>query len=181
MLPPLAQWTVADACAWLDEKCRGKLGSKKTEEYKALFVQHDVDGETLVDAGQDELLALGMASFGHRHYILKQLLPFRHSSSVEEGKGPWSDASSPTCFGNLGSYVSTLSSRAAGSGGSESAVSTTGSQAISSHGGSRLMVPQQASHPAPLFVSAPMAGGHGGYGGFAPAGVPGALAAAGGH
>eukprot|EP00283_Hemiselmis_rufescens_P009240 CAMPEP_0173421042 /NCGR_PEP_ID=MMETSP1357-20121228/2293_1 /TAXON_ID=77926 /ORGANISM="Hemiselmis rufescens, Strain PCC563" /LENGTH=114 /DNA_ID=CAMNT_0014383907 /DNA_START=106 /DNA_END=447 /DNA_ORIENTATION=+ len=87
MPPPagIAAWTVQDVCEWLDRACRGKFGDAKTDHYKALVMEHDVDGETLADAGSDELSALGITSFGHRHFLIKQLQSLRAAEQGQQG------------------------------------------------------------------------------------------------
>ena len=66
---PLAQWSVDDVCDWLGTH-RGKLGHK-TDVYIAMAQNEDVDGEVLMDITDQGLQQLGVASFGHRHYLLK--------------------------------------------------------------------------------------------------------------
>uniref|UniRef100_A0A7S0ESI0 Protein kinase domain-containing protein n=1 Tax=Hanusia phi TaxID=3032 RepID=A0A7S0ESI0_9CRYP len=68
---PLGDWTVEDVINFI-ESGRRKFGDR-TDAYKQLIIENDVDGELLVDMTDDQLVRLGIASFGHRHFILKRI------------------------------------------------------------------------------------------------------------
>ncbi len=46
-------------------RCGAKFGAK-TSEYQRLVYENDVDGEVLSDLDDDNMLRLGIKSFGHR-------------------------------------------------------------------------------------------------------------------
>mmetsp|Transcript_15878 Transcript_15878/g.31325 ORF Transcript_15878/g.31325 Transcript_15878/m.31325 type:complete len:475 (+) Transcript_15878:122-1546(+) len=84
-MKPLKEWSVHDVCVWL-ESCRGKLGSK-TEFYTSMIMDEDIDGEVLVDITHQDLMQLGVTSFGHRHFLLKSFSALRSDSSPGSSSG----------------------------------------------------------------------------------------------
>mmetsp|Transcript_34069 Transcript_34069/g.90050 ORF Transcript_34069/g.90050 Transcript_34069/m.90050 type:complete len:122 (-) Transcript_34069:11-376(-) len=66
-----AEWTVQDVLDFF-ETCRPKFGSK-VDSYRQMVIENDVDGEILMEMSDENLAALGIASFGHRHYIIKRM------------------------------------------------------------------------------------------------------------
>ena len=62
---PLIGWTVVDVCDWLD--------SLFMSEYKAAFIDHDVDGLKLASMTKKELEVLGVIRVGHTMNIEKSL------------------------------------------------------------------------------------------------------------
>jgi hypothetical protein len=95
---------VSDVIDFLDT-CRAKIGSK-VDNYKQIVVENDVDGEVLADMTDEQLQRclistftpcrvearqltcrqarrLGIASFGHRLFILKKLQLLKPGASVQ--------------------------------------------------------------------------------------------------
>jgi len=62
---PLIGWTIVDVCDWLD--------SLFMPEYKAAFIEHDVDGLKLATLTKSELESLGVIRIGHTMNIEKSL------------------------------------------------------------------------------------------------------------
>ncbi len=62
---PLIGWTVVDVCDWLD--------SLFMPEYKAAFIDNDVDGLKLASLTKSELESLGVIRIGHTMNIEKSL------------------------------------------------------------------------------------------------------------
>ena len=62
---PLIGWTVVDVCDWLD--------SLFMSEYKAAFIDHDVDGLKLATMTKGELESLGVIRVGHTMNIERSL------------------------------------------------------------------------------------------------------------
>eukprot|EP00292_Cryptomonas_paramecium_P008483 CAMPEP_0113711710 /NCGR_PEP_ID=MMETSP0038_2-20120614/30931_1 /TAXON_ID=2898 /ORGANISM="Cryptomonas paramecium" /LENGTH=287 /DNA_ID=CAMNT_0000638043 /DNA_START=155 /DNA_END=1015 /DNA_ORIENTATION=+ /assembly_acc=CAM_ASM_000170 len=77
----LVDWTISDVIDFL-ETCRSKFGGK-IEQYKQIFIENDVDGEVLADMSDDQLQRLGIASFGHRMFILKKIQMMKPGASVQ--------------------------------------------------------------------------------------------------
>jgi len=62
---PLIGWTVVDVCDWLD--------SLFIPEYKAAFIDNDVDGLKLASLTKSGLESLGVVRIGHTVSIEKSL------------------------------------------------------------------------------------------------------------
>ena len=107
------EWTVEDVACFL-EASRPKFGDK-CDLYKRLVLENDIDGEVLVEMSDQHLQSLGIASFGHRHLILKrvqgllaegglQLETLRHSTSDSRFRSSSHVAGHPQRFGGAGPH-----------------------------------------------------------------------------
>jgi len=95
----VVEWGVPEVCEWM-ETFRGKFGPK-TDIYIQMVQNEDVDGDILADLTDQALLQLGVASFGHRHYLLKmiaQLKGVKPLAGVSQG-----GSSTPSSSNRMGS------------------------------------------------------------------------------
>jgi hypothetical protein len=67
---------------------RAKFGHERCDLYKRLVMENDIDGELLSEITDSQLQEIGIASFGHRHFILKRIQSCGHPGSERPEVSP---------------------------------------------------------------------------------------------
>lgn len=79
-------WAVKDVLSFV-EGLRHKFG-ERTDVYKTLMEENDVDGKVLLGLSPSKLQQIGMKSLGHREFFTEQVLNLRSAIGLKVGPAP---------------------------------------------------------------------------------------------
>ncbi|KAJ1481547.1 hypothetical protein T484DRAFT_1954082 [Baffinella frigidus] len=81
-----AEWSVEEVLRFV-ESLRGTF-SAKTDGYKTIFEENDIDGKVLLNLDDDKLAKVGVKSLGHREHLVEALVSLRSRVGMRHGPRP---------------------------------------------------------------------------------------------